>query len=318
LDQESARRRLVAILAADIVGYSRLMGEDETATLATLRAYRAACAALIDSHRGRIVGTAGDSMLAEFASVVRAVECAVGMQREIAERNAGLPEDRRMLFRIGVNLGDVLVEQDDLYGDGVNIAARLQALADPGGILISGLGFVNNEFIMPVYTSRATYIRKVEIEKSQQRVMFQQSKLWLRGPENSIVNIELVSPNRNEMLGLNIYKLNPDYSVREWIKAGSLVWGNGSWKLKNSLTFTQENDVVKSRPSDNEVFNIVESPDNLGMIEERPSDGDDESPGFAGARTARFHLRILSYSSGNRVGQLFREPVHDVIHSCSS
>jgi len=131
-------RKLTTILSADAVGYSRLMGEDETATLATLRAYRAACAALIDSHRGRIVGTAGDSMLAEFASVVRAVECAVGMQREIAERNAGLPEDRRMLFRIGVNLGDVLVEQDDLYGDGVNIAARLQALADPGGILISG------------------------------------------------------------------------------------------------------------------------------------------------------------------------------------
>jgi len=131
-------RKLTTILSADAVGYSRLMGEDEAATLGTLKTYRAACAALIDSHRGRIVGTAGDSMLAEFASVVRAVECAVGMQREIAERNAGLPEARQMWFRIGVNLGDVLVEQDDLYGDGVNIAARLQALADPGGILISG------------------------------------------------------------------------------------------------------------------------------------------------------------------------------------
>jgi len=131
-------RKLTTILSADAVGYSRLMGEDEAATLGTLKTYRAACAALIESHRGRIVGTAGDSMLAEFASVVRAVECAVGMQREIAERNAGLPEARQMWFRIGVNLGDVLVEQDDLYGDGVNIAARLQALADPGGILISG------------------------------------------------------------------------------------------------------------------------------------------------------------------------------------
>jgi adenylate cyclase len=131
-------RKLTTILSADAVGYSRLMGEDEAATLATLKAYRAACAALIDRHRGRIVGTAGDSMLAEFASVVRAVECAVAMQREIAERNASLSQARRMHFRIGVNLGDVLVEQDDLYGDGVNIAARLQALADPGGILISG------------------------------------------------------------------------------------------------------------------------------------------------------------------------------------
>jgi lipopolysaccharide export system permease protein len=106
----------------------------------------------------------------------------------------------------------------------------------------------------------------VEIEKSQRRVMFQQSKLWLRGPENSIVNIELVSPNRTEMLGLNIYKLNPDYSVRERIKAGSLAWENGAWRLKNSSTFTQVDDVVRSRPSDNEVFNIVENPDDLGMI----------------------------------------------------
>jgi len=135
-----------------------------------------------------------------------------------------------------------------------------------GGLLISGLGFINNEFVMPVYSSRASYIRKVEIEKSQRRVMFQQSKLWLRGPENSIVNIELVSPNRTEMLGLNIYKLNPDYSVRERIKAGRLAWENGAWRLKNSSTFTQVDDVVRSRPSDNEVFNIVENPDDLGMI----------------------------------------------------
>jgi len=135
-----------------------------------------------------------------------------------------------------------------------------------GGLLISGLGFINNEFVMPVYSSRASYIRKVEIEKSQRRVMFQQYKLWLRGPENSIVNIELVSPNRTEMLGLNIYKLNPDYSVRERIKAGSLAWENGAWRLKNSSTFTQVDDVVQSRPSDNEVFNIVENPDDLGMI----------------------------------------------------
>jgi lipopolysaccharide export system permease protein len=135
-----------------------------------------------------------------------------------------------------------------------------------GGILISGLGFINNEFVMPIYSSRASYIRKVEIEKSQRRVMFQQHKLWLRGPENSIVNIELVSPSRTEMLGLNIYKVNPDYSVRERIKAGSLVWENGAWRLKNSRTFTQVNDVVLSRPSDNEVFNIVENPDDLGMI----------------------------------------------------
>jgi lipopolysaccharide export system permease protein len=148
---------------------------------------------------------------------------------------------------------------------GVSLAKIISPLI-VGGLLISGLGFVNNEFVMPVYSSRAAYVKKVEIEKSQLRVMFQQSKLWLRGPENSIVNIELVSPNRNEMLGLNIYKLNADYSVREQIKAGSLVWINGAWRLKNSLTFTQVADAVQSRPSDNEVFNIVENPNDLGMI----------------------------------------------------
>jgi lipopolysaccharide export system permease protein len=135
-----------------------------------------------------------------------------------------------------------------------------------GGLLISCFGFINNEFVMPFYSSRASYIRKVEIEKSHQRVMFQQSKLWLRGPDNSIVNIELVSPTRTEMLGLNIYKLNPDFTVRERIKAGSLDWENGAWRLKNSVTYTQVDNIIRSRSSDNEIFNIVENPNDLGMI----------------------------------------------------
>jgi len=135
-----------------------------------------------------------------------------------------------------------------------------------GGLLISIFGFINNEFIMPICTTRATYIRSVEIEKNSQQVMFQQSKLWLRGPNNSIVNIEFVSPNRNEMLGLNIYVLNPDYSVRERITAKSLIWDNGSWKLKHSRTIAIHGDTVQSRISDGEVFNIVENPDDLGMI----------------------------------------------------
>lgn len=135
-----------------------------------------------------------------------------------------------------------------------------------GGILISALGFINNEIIMPIYSSKANYIRNVEIEKKEQRVMFQQSKLWLRGPDNSIANIELVAPNRREMLGLNIYKLTADYRVRERIKAGSLVWENGAWRLKHSLTFTTVGDTMRSRSSDDEIFNIVENPDDLGMI----------------------------------------------------
>lgn len=114
------------------------MEADEAGTLATLRRYRAAMAMLIERHEGRIVNTWGDAVIAEFASVVEAVQCAVETQQEISGYNGGLPEPRRMRFRIGIHLGDVMVEDDDVYGDGVNIAARLQELAEPGGILISG------------------------------------------------------------------------------------------------------------------------------------------------------------------------------------
>ncbi len=135
--EERVKRRLAAILAADVVGYSRLMGEDEEGTLAVLKAHRAA---LIDpkiaEHQGRIVKTTGDGMLVEFASVVEAVQCAVEIQKEMAERNADVAEDRRMLFRIGINIGDVIIEGDDIYGHGVNVAARLEGLADPGGICV--------------------------------------------------------------------------------------------------------------------------------------------------------------------------------------
>jgi adenylate cyclase len=132
------KRRLTTVLCADVEGYARLMEADEARTLETLRRYRAAMAALIERHDGRIVNTWGDSVIAEFASVVEAVQCAVETQQEIAGHNSALPDAQRMRFRIGINLGDVMVEGDDVYGDGVNVAARLQELAEPGGILISG------------------------------------------------------------------------------------------------------------------------------------------------------------------------------------
>jgi adenylate cyclase len=134
-------RKLTTILSADVAGYSRLMGADEPGTLAKLKAYREAIAEKIAGHRGRLVNTAGDSVLAEFSSVVNAVDCAVRIQRDLAERNATLPGPHRMLFRIGVNLGDVMVDGGDIYGEGVNIAARLQGLAEPGGVLVSGSVF---------------------------------------------------------------------------------------------------------------------------------------------------------------------------------
>jgi adenylate cyclase len=131
-------RKLAAIFSADVKGYSRLMGEDEEATIRTLTAYREVMASLIQQHRGRVVDSPGDNLLAEFASVVDAVRCAVAIQQELRARNTELPDHRKMEFRIGINLGDVVVEGERLYGDGVNIAARLESLAEPGGICISG------------------------------------------------------------------------------------------------------------------------------------------------------------------------------------
>jgi adenylate cyclase len=132
------QRRLAAILAADVAGYSRLMGADEEGTLAALKELRRELAdPKIKEHRGRIVKTTGDGLLVEFASVVDAVRCAVEVQQEMAERNVGVPEEQRIQFRIGINLGDIIKDGRDIYGDGVNVAARLEALAEPGGICVN-------------------------------------------------------------------------------------------------------------------------------------------------------------------------------------
>jgi len=134
-------RRLAAILAADIAGYSRLMGLDEAGTVRALRERRLVAEALVAKHGGRIVKTTGDGLLLEFPSVVAAVECAVAVQAAMAERNAGVVPDRRMLFRVGINLGDVMIDGDDILGDGVNVAARLEGIAEPGGICLSGSAY---------------------------------------------------------------------------------------------------------------------------------------------------------------------------------
>src|SRR6185436_9865805 len=135
---DKVKRRLTTVLCADVHGYSRLMEADEAGTLAELRRRRTAMTRLVERHDGRIVNTWGDAVIAEFASVVEAVQCAIEVQQEVSSEEAAPSSAQRMRFRIGINLGDVMVDGDDIYGDGVNIASRLQELAEPGGIVISG------------------------------------------------------------------------------------------------------------------------------------------------------------------------------------
>jgi adenylate cyclase len=137
MTDDKVKRRLTTVLCADVHGYSRLMEADEAGTLGMLRRYRTAIAGLVERHDGRIVNTWGDAVIAEFASVVEAVQCAVEIQQEISNQDPDSPDAQRMRFRIGINLGDVMVDGSDIYGDGVNIAARLQELAEPGGVVVS-------------------------------------------------------------------------------------------------------------------------------------------------------------------------------------
>jgi len=137
MTEDSVKRKLTAILCADVKGYSRMMGEDEVGTFHTLSDYLEIMNTIIEAHRGRVFSSPGDAILAQFASVVDAVQCAVEIQEKIEAKNADVPEDRKMQFRIGVNLGDVIEKEEQIYGDGVNIAARIETLAEPGGVSIS-------------------------------------------------------------------------------------------------------------------------------------------------------------------------------------
>ena len=149
-DLTDVTRRLVAVFTADVEGYSRLMGADEVGTLKGLTERRAILDRLIGEHRGRIANTAGDSVLAEFGSAAEAVQCAVDAQTALAEANASLAPDRRINFRIGVHIGDVMVRAGDLFGDGVNIAARLQSIAEPGSACISGTTYDQVRKVLPI------------------------------------------------------------------------------------------------------------------------------------------------------------------------
>src|SRR5262245_39899312 len=172
-EKAKVARKLAAILAADIAGYSTLMGADDEATVGDLKAHQAVILPMIGKHGGRILDTAGDGILAEVASVVNAVECAVAIQKTMAERNFGTNPDRRMQFRIGVNLGDVIYDEQRVYGDGVNIAARLEAMAEPGGICISGEAFAQ--------VHRKLQLRFIEIGEHQLKNMTDPIRIYRIG-----------------------------------------------------------------------------------------------------------------------------------------
>ena len=171
-------RRLAAIVAADVAGYSRLMSLDEVGTARTLREHRVVTDALVARHGGRLVKTTGDGVLLEFPSVVDAVECAIAVQAVMAERNAEVPADRRMLFRIGVNLGDILIEGDDILGDGVNIAARLEGIADPGGICVSSSAYDQVRGKVAVEFSDLGRAKAEEYRSSNARLLRDPRRNW--------------------------------------------------------------------------------------------------------------------------------------------
>lgn len=170
---EVLKRKLAAVLHADVKGYSRLMGDDDVATVRTLTEYKDVLTRLVQDHRGRVVDTAGDGFLVEFASVVDAVQCAIKLQQEFKAKNAELPEDRRMEFRIGINVGDVIEQGEQIFGDGVNIAARLEGLAEPGGICISGTAYdhVKNKLKLEYEFLGEQYVKNIAEPVRSYRVL---------------------------------------------------------------------------------------------------------------------------------------------------
>ncbi len=194
---QEVKRKLVAILSADVKGYSRLMGEDEEWTLRTLNTYKEVMRSLIQQYRGRVVNAPGDNVLAEFASVVDAVQCAVEIQQVLRARNALLPENRRTEFRIGINLGDVIEEGDSIYGDGVNIAARLEGLAEAGGICISESAYQQIENKLPL---RYEYLGEHEVKNIAKPVRVYRAQIESREPSQAKVKTKVESKNNRKYL----------------------------------------------------------------------------------------------------------------------
>jgi adenylate cyclase len=251
--QEGFKRKLTAILSADVEGYSRLMGEDEESTVRTLTAYREVLSTLILQHDGNVLDSPGDNLLAEFASVVNAVKCAVTVQNEIKARNDELPQNRRMQFRIGINLGDVIQEENRIYGDGVNIAARLEGLAEPGGICISGIAYdqVKKKLNLKYQFVGRKSLKNIEGAVHVYRVLFLQGASAGKLIKAEVERMEFPLPDKPSIAVLPFTNMSGD-TAQEYIGDGiseniisALSVGSKMFVIARNSTFTYKERPVK-------------------------------------------------------------------------
>ncbi|MDH4204747.1 MAG: adenylate/guanylate cyclase domain-containing protein [Desulfobacteraceae bacterium] len=208
------KRKLTAILSADVKGYSRLTGEDDEATVRTITAYREIITDVVQKYRGRVVDSPGDNILAEFASVIDAVSSAVEIQQELKTKNADLPDERMMEFRIGVNLGDVIHEDERIYGDGVNVAARVEGLSDPGGICVSGTVFDQIESKLPLGYE---YLGEQSVKNISKPVRIYKA-LMDPAAVGKVIGEQRVEPRRGQRVALVVV------TVLLLIVGGLLIW----------------------------------------------------------------------------------------------
>jgi adenylate cyclase len=248
---QEVKRKLTAILSADVKGYSRLMGKDETGTLQTLNTYKEVMANLIQHHHGRVVDAPGDNVLAEFASVVDAVQCAVEIQKELKARNDKLPINRRMEFRIGVNLGDVVEEEDKIFGDGVNIAARMESLADGGGISISKIVY---DQIKNKLTLRYEYLGKQTVKNIAEPVQVYRVVMT---PEALVSTV-----SRWKRAGLNYWKrIHPGFKILiALVAAGNALWQVYPRFISRPVEVTPKDKIIGVASKEKMAFPLPDKP----------------------------------------------------------